>query len=189
MDTERYRSDQMISTGELEIMSLKEALAAWQQREDGYLKRHPTPADFRKAGMGLIPPKEVNDFFGHLSRCTKCRRHFWEVEENIQQQVLLDAALPKAATSERPDSFSFLTEGGKCRVIFSELLEKEGQGVVSLKIEAPYRSEMEGKRVVVTDSNGKELIRGKIINGESPANLVNAKDINWEIITIVEEAS
>jgi len=166
---------------------ISEALGLWNKRNRFSIKDHPPESQMYDFVTGMASDREREDMLNHLSRCPECRKNMWEME--AATSPIVEVAFQKAAASQEKTSFAVLTESGRCRILFRKLLNQEGKGVINLRVEPPYRKELEGKKLVVTDKARKELIRGEVVNGETPGRIVNADEIDWETIIVIEDIS
>jgi len=171
-------------------VSFAQAMRDWEKSVEDRFKDHLTTPQLQRFLKGALEVTKKQEILKHLSYCRKCREQLWEMDAKASaMESILDVALPKAAASQKSSSFSLLTEGKRYRIVFRKLLNQEGKGVVTLSVENPYREEMEGKRVVVMDSGGKEIIRDKVRRGETSGRIVDAAEINWETIIVREDLS
>jgi len=164
---------------------INEALGLWNERSRFSIKDHPPEPQIYDFVTGIASDRERKDMLNHLSFCPECRKNMWKMEAG----PMVDVACQRAAASREKTSFAVLTESGRCRILFRKLLNQKGKGVINLRAEPPHRKSLEGKKLVVTDRTGKELIRGEVVNGETPGRIVNADEIDWKTIIVREELS
>jgi hypothetical protein len=183
-------SNHTATKNEKKSVSLAQALRDWEKSATDRFAEHLTSPQLQRFLKGPLEATKRQAILKHLSYCRKCRDQLWEMDAKASaKESILDVALPKAAASQQSASFSLVTEGKRYRIVFRKLLNQEGKGLVTLSVENPYREEMEGKRVVVMDSAGKEIIRDKVRRGETSGRIVNAAEINWESIIVREDLS
>lgn len=194
----------MILRNGKEIMTLKEALISLEEEFAKKETTHISGNLLYSFLMGCISPEERENILRHLSLCKRCRSELWHIYEAVQGQEIsdsyraqpaiytesiIDVALPLAADSPKDSSFSFLTEGGRFRIMFDKLIEEKNKGVISIKIEPRFQREIEGKKIVVMDDTGREILRARVVNGETPGKVVSADEIPWKDLIVREDLS
>ena len=171
------------------IMTLTEALQELDKGSSERFQRHLPGRQLIAFLRGEVAQAEREETLEHLSYCGKCRSRLWDMNALTHEPDILDLVLPKAAATRDESSFSLLSEGNRYRILFRKLLNQTGKGVVTLKVESPYQEEMEGKRVLVTDGSGRQIVRSEVRNGETIANIVNSQEIDWDTLIVKEERS
>jgi len=173
----------MISLGGADVMTLNQALRLWQVGASGRIDRqHPPRSRLFDFLVGRISPEMREETLAHLSCCDRCRTDLREVERFTRIDVGF-----KMAAETHPPHFSFLTEGGKFKILYRDIKGRKGVGLVSLSVEDPYRKEMEGRKLAVLDSKGKRFIEGEVKNGEIGPEKIDPKDIAWDTVRIRED--
>jgi len=149
-------------------VNLGDALEAWmemQTAERGELADHIAPELLYSV---LIEPRheQREDVLDHVIRCSPCLREFKDMAASIEEAAAWDVALPKAAGSELAWPKKIPTNDGKYLIEIRRSLSKEDSGVITLRVEEPFRSAIEGKTVRVFDGTRRVLLRGQIVDGE-----------------------
>jgi len=170
-------------------MTIKKELANWQKHNAFLIYEHPTHRKLYSLIKGDLTDDQQAAILDHLSRCQKCRNFLWEIEGFTKRENVLDVTFLKAAAAPKEASFSILSESGRYWILFRKLFDHKNRGVITLKIEPSFRNEMEGKKLVLTDSTGREILRGKVIKGETPGNIVDVNEIDWDTMIVSEDFS
>ena len=125
------------------VLTLKDALEAWQQPTPLQDKRHLSARGLR----GLADAREDEAAFTHLARCQVCR-------ERLRS---LDYVRPLAADAGLPQVTAWTTAGGKYRLELRRLVHAPQQAVLVVK-----SSLAAGTTLVVEDAQGNEILRGEV---------------------------
>ena len=77
-----------------------------------------------------------------------------------------DVALPKAASVAGENQGRFTTEGGKYTIEIRPHLTQPGRGLVVVRVAADYQEAVEGQVLILEDSEGTLLLKGRVVDGQ-----------------------
>jgi len=165
---------------------LKDCLAVWQEEQ---------ARPFEDDGEELLALLEgrlegapLDDLFDRLNRSPEGRRRLFEMERFVGQRGRIEVALSKAASdAAHPESFTITTEGRRYQLIYRRLLEKQNQGVLTLKVAPHLQPELENQVVTVIDAAGQKIMQGKVEGGELSRRIQDPVKIKWQTLLIKEE--
>ena len=168
--------------------TLKEALRAWQQRESPDDDHIPMPALYEF----FVHPEKVENrerILAHVTRCPACLTEFERVIDSAQaadRMAHWDFALSRAAASETSAPQSISTRTGMYILEIRPHLSSPNRGIITAQVAPAHREELEGKRLTVTDSRGRRILSGKIINGEASEEIDDLDQIEYGLIVRAE---
>ncbi len=128
-----------------------------------------------------IPPGELYEFLlhpadyadrenllGHLTRCPLCLRELEDMSQSVEEAAfrMWDLALPKAAASDMEGPWKIATEDGKYTIEIRPHISDENRGIITVQVSPQNSDALEGKTVTLKDSQGRVLLKGRIINSE-----------------------
>lgn len=93
-----------------------------------------------------------------------------------------DIALAKAAAVAGERTGRITTEGGKYTIEIRPHLDKPDHGLVVVRVAAAYRDDLEGKELVLEDSRGEVLVRGRVVDGEVSNELEQLSQIEYGFV-------
>jgi hypothetical protein len=165
---------------------LKDCLAVWQEEQ-----AQPFEDDGEELLAlleGRLEGAHLDDLFDRLNRSPEGRRRLFEMERFVGQRGRIEVALSKAAAdAAHPESFTITTEGRRYQLIYRRLLEKQNQGVLTLKVAPHLQPELENQVVTVIDAAGQKIMQGKVEGGELSRRIQNPISIQWQTLLIKEE--
>ncbi len=88
-----------------------------------------------------------------------------------------DMALPKAAAVAGENQGRFATEGGKYTIEIRSHLTLPERGLVVVRVAAAHQEAVEGQVLVLEDSDGEVLLKGKVVNGQVSQELASVSRI------------
>ncbi|MCC7261778.1 MAG: hypothetical protein IT369_04555 [Candidatus Latescibacteria bacterium] len=93
-----------------------------------------------------------------------------------------DIALPKAAAVAGEGTGRITTEGGKYTIEIRPRLDQVDRGLVVVRVAAAFRDQLEGETLVVQDSRGQVLVRGRVVDGEVSGELESLEGIDYGFV-------
>lgn len=93
-----------------------------------------------------------------------------------------DIALPKAAAVAGEGTGRITTEGGKYIIEIRPHLDKPDHGLVVVRVAAAHREHLEGKELVLEDSRGQVLVKGRVVDGEVSNELEQLSQIEYGFV-------
>lgn len=171
--------------------TLKAALATWLER------RKP-----QEEGVLPIAPGELYEFLLHpeqhprreeiLAALGDSAEQLAELGEMMHSQRLAaqrlqnwDLVLPKAAAVAGESQGRFTTEGGKYTVEIRPHLTQAGRGLVVVRVAATFQEALEGQVLVLEDSEGVLLLKGKVVDGQVSQEVESLNRIGYGFVVRV----
>jgi hypothetical protein len=148
---------------------LENALSIWRNhvRLPETSEEHILPSEMYEALVNLHLREAGTSLSRHLNRCSRCSLQMKRMLEAIEEGEVLDFSLLKAAApGEGQWSGEVSTAGGKYVITLRRSREDPKMGVMTVQVEESYRETLEGKSILVKDVHGRELLRGKVFDGE-----------------------
>jgi len=151
-------------------ISLREALDAWAvyHTEIGVPRRH-IPI-YELYDLLLLPSEaqHKSPLLQHLLTCPFCLDEFKALSRNREETQIWDIAFAKAASSgELLWPKIIPSEDGRYVIEITQSLEQSNKGLIIVRVNDPYKNDMEGKRITVTDKAGRPILKGEVIAGEA----------------------
>ena len=97
-------------------------------------------------------------------------------------------ALPKAAAEAGENQGRFTTEGGKYTIEIRPHLTQPGRGVVVVRVAAAFQEAVEGQVLVLEDSEGVLLLKGKVVDGQVSQEVESLRKIGYGFVIRVVQA-
>jgi hypothetical protein len=172
-------------------IKLKQALEAWQNEiiSPTAKEKHIPAGELYDMLINKRPREDNEALLDHLSVCSHCMKELKDMKETIEEVKLWDLALPKAAASEKTDwPKNIMTEGGKYSIVIRRSITDKNKGLVSISVNPSHIEieKIEGKKVVLRDGRGRELLRQKIIDGEASQEVQDLDSIEFHFAVITE---
>jgi hypothetical protein len=151
--------------------TLKEALEAWVEWRLAQEEREPpSPAELyeflRQPGNSAYR----TPILALLDQSAASLRELGEMARSrtVAHERLgdWDIALPKAAATSAEGSGKITSEGGKYTIEIRPHLAQADRGIVVVRVALAHREALEGKVLILKDSSGQVLLRGKVVDGE-----------------------
>lgn len=96
-----------------------------------------------------------------------------------------DVVLPKAAAVAGESQGRFTTEGGKYTIEIRPHLTQPGRGLVVVRVAAAFQDALEGQVLVLEDSEGVLLLKGKVVDGQVSQELESLSRIGYGFVVRV----
>lgn len=168
--------------------SLREAIEAWSARLGS-----------QETGETPFSPAELYDFLLHPEHHPRRDKIIAALGVSAGLSAMLtelaaskreararmagwDIALAKAAAVAGERTGRITTEGGKYTIEIRAHLGKPDHGLVVVRVAAAYRDDLEGKELVLEDSRGQVLVKGRVVDGEVSRELDQLSQIEYGFV-------
>lgn len=169
---------------ETTLKAALEAWMAWQRARDVetpfspaelyefllHPHQHPRREEIR-AALGDSP-----ELLAELNELAASRR------EAAVRMREWDLALPKAAAVAGEGFGRITTAGGKYTIEIRPHLDKADHGLVVVRVAAAHREALEGEELVLEDSGGHVLLKGRVVDGEVSQELETLSQIEYGFV-------
>ena len=163
--------------------SLTEALQAWRRAQA--LGPHLALEELwaiASDGVGDPAAPELD----HLTRCARCAGELRDLAGAIDDAAGWDVALAKAASAPLSTAMSVATVCGRYTVTIHPRPGAD-EAVVTVEVAPPFRDELEGAIVTVSDRAGRELLSAPLTLGRASARLRGLEPIDCTRVVVRAE--